>query len=430
MPTAVDRRVAALIACFALLLIACEDDGGTTASNPTPSYTQCPDLYRPDTSAPWSPEPDRDYPCPTPHTAVATSATTATPPPSTPLAEVTGLFEDPRPTGVARHVTLSQSSSLITFTPWDRESMVLYDARTGEELNLGPGRFGTFSPDSRLVAWIEAEPGTTFSGGPGEGWVMDLETRERQPLGEARVLRFLEDGRLAIGVGASDAEALDLATGMRQPIDSAMAFNPPFRRTTPDGYELIEDVSQDDDGWYRSTWTLRDPARDAVLLRFDAFRATPAGRGWLAVATYPRIDAPQQDQLQDHGTVNVFLVDIASGRAEFIATSAWSYANWPLVANERYVAWTDDYCGFPENGPTRIYDRTTGEITQLDASLWLEALTEDGTLAVGEFGANALIDIESLQYTVRLVDVGDNAWSPDYRWASAGQYGAHGGLCP
>ncbi|HXK33400.1 MAG TPA: hypothetical protein VNM91_05210 [Dehalococcoidia bacterium] len=416
-----------MIACFALPLIACGDDAGTTTSSPAPSHTQCPELYRPDTSAPWSPEPGRDYPCPAPHTTAATPATTATPPPSTPLAVVTGLFDDPRETAVAHTRALTDAPDLRTFTPWDRQSSMLYDTATGEEVNLGPGRYGVFSPDSRLVAWIADDGSGSFTG---EGWVMDLETRERQSLGEARVLRFMEDGRLAIGVGASDAEALDLATGVREPVNAAGAFNPPFPRTTPDGYELIEAVSQDDDGRYRGTWTLRDPARGAVLLRFDAFRATPAGRGWLAVATSPRIDAPQQGQLQDRGTVNVFLVEIATGRAQFIATSAWSYANWPLVANERYVAWTDDYCGFPENGPTRIYDRTTGEITELDASLWLEALTDDGTLAVGDFGANALIDIATLQYTVRLVDVGDNAWSPDYRWASAGQNDGHGGLCP
>lgn len=404
MPNAVRRQAAGLVACLSLALVSCGDGEGTTA-------------------------PDRTPQAPTTHTAIATPGTTGTPPPAPPPG-VTGLFDEPRPGGEVRQATLSESASLIRFSPWDQSSAMLYDASTGEELNLGPGRYGIFSPDSRQVAWTEAEPGTRFSGGPGNGWLMDLETRERQALGEARALRFMEDGRLAIGVGASDAEALDLATGVREPTDSALAFNGPFPRTTPDGYELTETIRQDDGGWYRSTWTLRDPARDVVLLRFDAFRAAPAGRGWLAVATYPRIDAPQHDQVQDRGTVNVFLVEIATGRAEFVATSAWSYGNWPLVANGRYVAWTDDYCGFPDSGRTRIYDRMTGAITELDASLWLEALTEEGTLAVGEFGADALIDIESLQYTVRLVDVGDNAWSPDYRWASAGQYGGHGGPCP
>lgn len=356
--------------------------------------------------------------------ATATNAETASPDPPLQV----DLFDDPRESVVTRTVALSDAGDLITFAPWDGESVMLYDASTGDEIDLDPGRFGVFSPDSRYMAWIASGALDSFAG---EGWVIDLRTRERTSLGDTRTLRFMTDGRLAIGVGASDAEALDLATGERVPVDGATAFNPPFPRTTLDGYVLTQAGAADPNGGgYSSRWTLRDAAsRD--LLEFDALHATAAGRGWLAAATAPRLQGATAEGQFDRGTVNVFLIEIATGRAEFIATSVWSYANWPLVANERYVVWTEDFCGLPSAGRTRVYDRASKEIVELDQSLWLEALTDEGTLAVGAFGANELIDIDSLAYTVRLPEgVGDNAWSPDYRWASVGRSLGHGGLCP
>jgi hypothetical protein len=127
-------------------------------------------------------------------------------------------------------------------------------------------------------------------------------------------------------------------------------------------------------------------------------------------------------------TTNIFLVFIALGQAVFIATSPAYGPNWPLIADEDFVAWTEDYCA-PAPGRTRLFDRGTSEIRELDATLWLDSFTPDGLLAAGAFGAEELIDPESLQYTA-VLPPSEAQWSSDYRYASVGQVGGHGGLCP
>jgi hypothetical protein len=137
-----------------------------------------------------------------------------------------------------------------------------------------------------------------------------------------------------------------------------------------------------------------------------------------------------------NGTTNIFIVDIDSGQAVFIATSDYSPPNWPLAANADYVMWTEDYCGLPP-GKTRRYDRRTASLTELDATLWA-TFTPDGLIAAGEFGERILIDPETLEVLVAVPDRGpganldsasDVSWSPDYRYFTRGFAGGHGGLC-
>jgi hypothetical protein len=196
--------------------------------------------------------------------------------------------------------------------------------------------------------------------------------------------------------------------------------------TTPDGVELRREYSTLDTPVPMSNWYVTDEAGDLLLL-FEAYHAVPAGRGWLAVASVIEVsDVPNELGLAN-GTTNIFLVEIATGEATFIATSPWVYANWPLVANERYVAWTDAYCGQPQ-GTTHLYDRATGEIFDLEQSLWLVGFTDDGRLATDAFGPRSLIDLASMTYDAVLPG-GEPAWSPDWRYASVGLAGGHGGLC-
>jgi hypothetical protein len=136
--------------------------------------------------------------------------------------------------------------------------------------------------------------------------------------------------------------------------------------------------------------------------------------------------------IDQHGnapqTTNIFLVHIPTGQAVFVATARAYPPNWPMIADERYVMWTEDYCPRLE-GKTRIFDRRTGRITETDATLWLDGFTPDGLIASGPFGADELIDPETLQYTA-VIPPSEAVWSPDYRYASVGQVGGHGGLCP
>lgn len=102
---------------------------------------------------------------PTP-SATATETAVATPisPPridATPLAEVTGLFSDPRPTRVDERRSLGPKPT--TFTPWDGKSTMLYDTQAETETNLGPGTLGQFSPDGTKMVWI-ANPQPPFMG--------------------------------------------------------------------------------------------------------------------------------------------------------------------------------------------------------------------------------------------------------------------------
>jgi hypothetical protein len=61
-------------------------------------------------------------------------------------------------------------------------------------------------------------------------------------------------------------------------------------------------------------------------------------------------------------------------------------------------------------------------------------LTPAGLLAAGSFGATALIDPKMASFVTVIPGTpdgwaGDVSWSSDYRFASHGPYGGHGGIC-
>ena len=156
--------------------------------------------------------------------------------------------------------------------------------------------------------------------------------------------------------------------------------------------------------------------------------------GALFIATEPYDLQPQDGIIRGQwGTSNVFEVNPQTGVASLIASVRASVANFPVAANTRYVAWTEDYCnvtGTPplSNGRTRIYDRRTKTLTEFDQGFFVAGLTPDDQLAVGSFGADALIDIETLRYTVVFPER-DRMWSDSYRYAAVGITGGHGGNC-
>ena len=322
---------------------------------------------------------------------------------------VTDLFTDPRPRepDERRELPSPRESS---FGVWDGVSTLLYDTQTGEALNLGEGELGRFSLDGRWMAWTGGPPGGIEQQ---EVWAIELATLERRSYGAGRFLRFVDED-LALVRTSSQLIRLDLASGAREPIDSA-----PTRRTiTPDGYELqrIEP----------NVYVLTDPRTEETLLEFEAYKAVPAGPGELAVATVPLDD-----------WMNIFLVDIAAKRAMFVETVKLTvHGNWPFAATEDLVIWTEDYCNFSADEGTRIYERESGRLIELNESLWV-TLTPGGLIASGSFGAKELIEPETLERIVvvpqkdpQAPTATDVAWSPDYRYFSQGYAGGHGGLCP
>ncbi len=296
---------------------------------------------------------------------------------------------------------------------------MVYDIQTRTGIDLGTGSLGRFSPDSTRMAWI-ALPADPY--GDGEAWMIDLRTMEKRDLGPGRLAGFVDNDRAGVTRPSSNTtDVIDLATGARTSIDAIPFFPDPGYVTTPDGYNLRREGT---DPFSSNRFFLTDPRTGVELLQFDASQAMPAGKGSLAVATVPVPAGEPNLQGFRHGTTNVFLVDIATGKATFVATGV-AFMQFALAANDEYVLWTDNYC---ENGKSRLYDRTTGAITEIEATLW-PAFTPGGLIIDGAFGGSALIDPKTLRYVATIPSGTDASWSPDYRYASRGISGGHGGVC-
>ena len=335
--------------------------------------------------------------------------------PLAPIA-VTGLFTEARSTAPDEFRTLPEQPS-SQFEPWDGTSTVLYDRVTGEELNLGQGNFGRFSRGGGWMGW-SAGPPNDFE--QKEARVIELSTLEQRSLGPGSFIRFLSETEVVMQVGTTgqdDFAVVNLITNDRTFSDRQPALGQP---DPDDGLAFINTTLDQVNGVETSD--------GEVLLTFEVFRARFAGPEDIVVMTVPEDD-----------NTNIFLVNIASGRATFIASSPITrIANHPFAANEDYVIWTDDYCDFTSPGQTRVYDRRDGTITELDMRLWV-SFTSDGLIASGTFGAKALIDPETFEYVFVLPDLvpgfegessaSDVSWSPDDLYASRGFAGGHGGLC-
>lgn len=310
-----------------------------------------------------------------------------------------------------------------TFPDWDGVSTMLYDTQTSTAKNLGPGSLGHFSPDSTRMVWV-ASPQPPF--GDGEVWLIDVHTLDKRDLGPGRLAVFTDDTHVSIGLTSSnDSETVDLATGARTQVAGLPAFQPNLKTLTPDGLilERHPEAAGDTD-----LFTLNDPLTSTHLLELAAYAAVPAGPRHLAVMTPPRASGPDLGDSLAPANTNIFLIDIDHpSDTMFVATSPSRGAAWQLAADANYVVWTDEYC---DGGHGRIYNRTTKKITEVDKPLW-PAMGAGSLILDGPFGGSAVIDPATLQYRAALpIDADDSAWSPDLRYASLGQFGGHGGVCP
>ncbi len=377
-----------VLAVFAMYLLACEGETSSTPTQPAP---------------------------------------TALPPTPTAL-QVTGLFSEPRASEPDSYRTLPPRPP-SAFQPWDGVSTVLYDTLTGDELYLGEGNFGRFSPDGMWMGWTA---GPAYDSENYEAWVIELATLERRSLGPGNFLFYTEDSRAFIQPRTGGLELVNLRTGEREPADQQTAAESDALRLRTRGSTLDGELRLEQDGAGSDgvlPYSLVEIESGRIVLEFEAFTASLTWQGEIVLGARPR-----------DGTINIFVVDISTGEATFIATSALTrLANWPPVANDDYIIWTEDNCAFPNPGMTRIFDRRTNSLTELDASLRWFKLTPDGLIARGDFGATELIDPETLEYVVVVPGVDpqapvsgsgpDVSWSPDYRYVSRGFAGGHGGLC-
>jgi DNA-binding CsgD family transcriptional regulator len=323
--------------------------------------------------------------------------------------------DDVRPLGPPR----------LTFDLWDGESTVLYDTATGEELNLGPGTFGRFSADGRWMAWT-ANQLRDFA--DHEAWVIELSTLERRRLSPGNFLHFVDGETAAVQSAIEQFEVVDLRSGERTVVESPPPAEPPPPTPAVDDYELRE-VQDEVAPYVRNAYTVLSRTSGETLYEFEALAARPAGPGELVIATSPAGERS-----------NIFVADIATGQATFIASGRLHYEKGqasPLSADGEYVVWTDDLCS-TSPGNTFVFYRASGRLTEIDTSLYA-TLTENGLIAAGAFGPHQLIDPESLEPLVVVPDVDPNAevessgpdvgWSLDRRYFSRGFAGGHGGYC-
>jgi hypothetical protein len=395
-----------------------------------------------------------------------------TPSAGTPVANarITGLFSDAKAPKV-KSVSLPPKPA-PTFQPHDRTSLVVYDVLSGKETNLGPGTVTSPAFGENKMVFVAEN----------EAWLVDLGTYARTSLGRANAAFFLDKDRIIIIEFQSRNAIYDIRTGTRtQASASVAAFSdslvtdqetgnlggPLRRRGIPGGYvlHLATDVEK---AFRLSCLSLPQPesglcgarlleeymveGKDGQLLyQFRALYAAPAGPHQIVLATSPRCDDGGKQvwceevlakmEMQDpsgpikyaKGTTNIFLVDLGTGKARFIATARYDPSTrirpftWPLTADADYVAWTESYCGQPR-GKTRVWERRSGTIRELDGSYWVRLWAD--RLGIGEFGAKALLDRQSLDYKAVLPEnTGDVLWSGDYRYAVAGAPLGHGGLC-
>jgi hypothetical protein len=296
---------------------------------------------------------------------------------------------------------------------------VLYDVAANTATNLGPGTQGQFSPDGKSMVYS-----TLALNNPTEVYLIDVTTKEKRALALGRDPRFISNDRVVFLSGSSTRMVIDLKTAQQTPLAADTVF-PDFSVVDlVGGNYRLRTVSANRAALpNRLGYAVEEVASSKQVLRFDATQAVPAGTDEVLVAT------PMQAN-----TMNLYLVDVKTGASSYVSTARWAVSNLPLAATADLVAWTEAYCDFSNPGKTRIYDRKAKAITELDRSFWVR-LTPDGKIAPGEFGAKSLIDLSTLRATfvlpgTELFDRGrDVSWSSDYRYASTGFTGGHGGNC-
>ena len=373
--------------------------------------------------------------------ASPTALTSATPTvpstPGEPRVQITGLFNGEPPAGTQPTAVVQSLGSRpdSSFAPWNGQSAVIYDTKTGAQTDVGNVSQVLFSPDSTLAAWIAGRSTAPAT-------VMNLSTGSLRTYAEGTNVGFLDNERLAIHDAATSAwKVFDVTTGQ---LSSDQSLGPdqsqpgyPSYPPSPLGYywQVTPDntTALPRGGAGKNNFRLVSTSSGDMALRFDAVFATSGGPNEIVLGT------PLEGV-----TTNIFVVNIQTGKAEFIARTRYGQGpNWPLSATARYVLWTDNFCwsdGVDQQGRVQLYDRTTKTLTEIDDSGTISGpseerfvkLTPSDSIAWGSFGATALVDAVSLNYLTvlpQLTAASARNWSPDYRYASYALGGGHGGLC-
>lgn len=334
-------------------------------------------------------------------------------PPPPPLTPILGLFADPRPVVVASRVTLPPvPAPTIVVAPASRpDETLLFDVETQTVANLGRGFRGEFSPDGTRMSWVRITPQPA-----GEVRLIDLATGEQRRLGVGvDSAPWIDDATvLSVNATANARTAIDVETGIARPAPTFDPANEPFLSEVRGALQLV----QISDG-VPAVFEVRNRASGEMWLRLEAEAARFSGDGELVIAAPAA--APDLDS-------NIFLVDVDTATATFVAsTQLVSRSLIALSATPEFIAWSHRFCA--ADGTLRLFDRATSEVRDVEVSAWT-VLTPDNQLALGEFGARALFDLNAGRYTAVLPGPQNEVtWSPDYRYASVGAELEHGSRC-
>jgi hypothetical protein len=307
------------------------------------------------------------------------------------------------------------------FPDWDGVSTMVYDMGTLTSLNLGEGSGGSFSPDSKHMAWVSGPPNDPSTQNI---WVIDLPSRIRRRLAPGRYVSFLDDTTVSVVQDGGHRVALDIETG-KEVTERSPSPRPTGAAETLPRYEVTEVAPLTPATLGVREFVVRDVQADRDIFRLTAALTTLADRSDLLVVTPP-----------ENGSSRIYVIEVPSGVAHFVSTVHYSQRSWPIGADARFVVWTPDYCE-QTPGRTRIFDRQSGKLYELDQSFWV-SLTRNSLIGIGAFGPVALLDPKDLSYVAVLPrqsksgpsrSAGDPSWSPDYSYASRGFVGGHGGVC-
>jgi hypothetical protein len=378
-----------------------------------------------------------------------------------PARQLKGVFLPPEDTVVSHFVELPERPG-AEYAAWDGASVVVYDTETKAAHDFGPGNLWqpAFGKDY-LVYTSENQ----------EVYVVDLATMQKRYMARGVLAYALGDSHIVINPGDNAFYAMKVSTGERVEIKDVVEpllrnmvkqrWGGAFQASWVDGRYSVHRVEHPEAVCEQagveqrvcladqsSKWVIDDVETGEVLYAFVANQVEPAGPAEVVVATLPvcpeagsltecdgllaRLEAQNPGvRATVQGTTNLFVVDMNTGDATFIATATYNAATdawpmkWPLVANDQYIAWTESYCGDPR-GATRIFNRATGEITELSASEWL--VLSGGRLGLGE-GTTAVLDAAALQYVGVLPELAGASWSQDLRYAAVGQEFGREGVC-
>jgi hypothetical protein len=381
----------------------------------------------------------------------------------TPLRQVKGLFNDPRSTTPSQRISLGAPVS--PFTPPDGRTVIVYDLATGKEQRFEPGYAGSFAGDY-FTYWADSQ----------EGWLVNLRTGERRSLGKTtgapgfaddNTVLLKQDTIFDVPTGQTVAVA-DLPAQRRGEIERFLqgtgTYSGDVRLKDGSIWHATQAIrlSQCDKGSTLSAYAvcgarerqdlmlvndqgrvlyhfragLVYPSFDSELMLFTPGVCEDGGKVVDCLDLAERTASPSpysSDWKLIEGTTNLFSLDLETGQATFIATSRYvlntrnmsSLAN--LVADDRYVIWTEGFCY--ENGVTRVYDRRTKRITEIDEAMVMQFAA--GKLRAGPYYPLWLLEPGTWRRVATLPTENGTQyhWSKDNRYVAAGTILGKGGPC-